>query len=188
MFIPNQTTSNVSQRSSQSIADAPDESIELAERLLARARVISQQTVERVKQLHIARFHQINITIVDGWKREQCMIFNQRQLCLIGRADDCDIRFPRDVRHRHISHHHCVLEIDPPFVAVRDMGSTNGTYVNGWKVDKQLPDVILGQTHFSGLILLKGDEIGIGPARLRIGIEEDPGEVDLNEIEFDTES
>jgi pSer/pThr/pTyr-binding forkhead associated (FHA) protein len=58
-----------------------------------------------------------------------------------------------------------VLEIDPPFVRVRDLGSLNGTYVNGEKVgqrDRALsPD---GASRVAQPVreLLDGDELQVG--------------------------
>lgn len=158
-------------------------SSELPIKLLARGQAVSQRSVERIKNLQVCRFHQIIISVVDGWKRARRYVFDQRQLCLVGRAENCDIRLPNDFWHRRISHLHCLLEIDPPFVSLRDLESTNGTYVNGWKVRSQYPHVVVGQTQFSGMMLLKGDEIRIGGITLRVGIEDDVCEVDLSVAE-----
>src|SRR5580765_7599185 len=51
--------------------------------------------------------------------------------CLIGRADDCDILLGRKGAGFDISRHHCELEFDPPKLWLRDLGSRNGTYLNG---------------------------------------------------------
>lgn len=48
----------------------------------------------------------------------------------IGRAEDCQLKPRSDL----ISRHHCVLLVEETFVAVRDLGSRNGTYVNGERV------------------------------------------------------
>ena len=44
----------------------------------------------------------------------------------VGRDDDCSITFSDTT----ISRYHCLLDIVPPSVRVRDFGSLNGTYVN----------------------------------------------------------
>lgn len=49
---------------------------------------------------------------------------------LIGRADDCQLRPRSDV----ISRYHCVILVEESFVAVRDFGSKNGTFVNDEQV------------------------------------------------------
>lgn len=48
----------------------------------------------------------------------------------IGRADDCQLR----PRSELVSRHHCVILIEDGFVAVRDFGSKNGTFVNDERV------------------------------------------------------
>ncbi|MGO8751138.1 MAG: FHA domain-containing protein [Thermoguttaceae bacterium] len=48
----------------------------------------------------------------------------------IGRAEDCHLRPRSDL----ISRHHCAILVDEDFVAVRDFGSKNGTYVNNQRV------------------------------------------------------
>ena len=44
----------------------------------------------------------------------------------IGRAEDCQLRPNSDM----VSRHHCVIVVEDGFVAVRDFGSKNGTFVN----------------------------------------------------------
>ncbi|MFD7508166.1 protein kinase [Streptomyces sp. NPDC059853] len=64
-----------------------------------------------------------------------------------GRDADCEIRAPAD--DRRVSRHHCVFTADPPAITVRDLGSRNGTYVNGARID-------------SAVRLADGDEVRIG--------------------------
>jgi serine/threonine-protein kinase len=47
----------------------------------------------------------------------------------VGRASDCLIRLPSDLEYCIVSRHHCLLDIAPPEVRVRDLGSLNGTFV-----------------------------------------------------------
>jgi serine/threonine-protein kinase len=51
---------------------------------------------------------------------------------MIGRSEDAQFCLPQD---RYFSRHHCILEIAPPQCFLRDLGSTNGTYVNGIRVE-----------------------------------------------------
>ena len=48
----------------------------------------------------------------------------------IGRAEDCHLRPASDL----ISRHHCVLLVEDGYVAIRDFGSKNGTFVNDERV------------------------------------------------------
>ena len=51
---------------------------------------------------------------------------------MIGRSEDAQFCLPHD---RFFSRHHCLLEIAPPQCFMRDLGSLNGTFVNGIKVE-----------------------------------------------------
>jgi S1-C subfamily serine protease len=48
-------------------------------------------------------------------------------LTVIGRADDCDLQLP----DAGVSAHHVELHVEPGLVTVRDLGSRNGTFVDG---------------------------------------------------------
>ena len=51
---------------------------------------------------------------------------------LIGRETDCQLRLDSQA----VSLHHCVLLLDEYALRIRDLGSTNGTFVNGHRVGK----------------------------------------------------
>ncbi len=53
-----------------------------------------------------------------------------RDVTIVGRKDECDLA----IDHKSISKQHCVLVKTHGLVFVRDLGSTNGTRVNGQRV------------------------------------------------------
>ena len=53
-----------------------------------------------------------------------------KDLTLVGRDEDCDLRLD----HKSISKLHCVIVKTDGLLLVRDLGSTNGTRVNGQRV------------------------------------------------------
>jgi pSer/pThr/pTyr-binding forkhead associated (FHA) protein len=55
----------------------------------------------------------------------------------IGRASACALRLPGDEAGRAVSRVHCRLDVDPPAVRVCDLGSLNGTYVNGRSIGQR---------------------------------------------------
>jgi pSer/pThr/pTyr-binding forkhead associated (FHA) protein len=73
----------------------------------------------------------VTLTVVLGNLQEPEFVFEMPATCIIGRGEDCDLRVPGDATNLMVSRHHCQLEIDPPQVRIRDLGSRNGTYLNG---------------------------------------------------------
>jgi pSer/pThr/pTyr-binding forkhead associated (FHA) protein len=53
-----------------------------------------------------------------------------KDLTLVGRNEDCDVRLD----HKSISKLHCIIVKTDGLLLVRDLGSTNGTRVNGQRV------------------------------------------------------
>jgi pSer/pThr/pTyr-binding forkhead associated (FHA) protein len=53
-----------------------------------------------------------------------------KDLSIVGRKEDADVR----VDHKSVSKQHCVLVKSDGLLLVRDLGSTNGTRVNGQRV------------------------------------------------------
>ncbi|MEH1884351.1 FHA domain-containing protein [Nostoc sp.] len=73
----------------------------------------------------------IILTVIQGQLLGQQYIFDYRTSCIIGRSPDCNPQLPDDSHHLGISRYHCLLDINPPDIRVRDFGSKNGTYING---------------------------------------------------------
>ena len=73
----------------------------------------------------------VTLRVLAGPHVGRTFIFDQHDTFLIGRSDTAHLYLPDD---RFFSRHHCLLEIAPPRCFLRDLGSTNGTYVNGVKV------------------------------------------------------
>lgn len=91
---------------------------------------------------------------VVGGKQHGSLIPLQTKKFLVGREQDCQLRPSSE----SVSRHHCVFTLDDFGVRVRDLGSTNGTFVNGQRVQGQV-------------ILQPGDRILIGKLEFEIVIE-----------------
>lgn len=89
----------------------------------------------------------------------------EKEEFLIGRAPDCDLR----LLLAEISRHHCMLRVAPDEVLLVDLGSSNGTYLNGQRVRSQAT-------------LRSGDEIQIEATTFLVdlgdGISPDPSGID----------
>lgn len=71
------------------------------------------------------------LRVIEGPHLGRVFEFNQPDTFLIGRGESAHLRLPEDP---YLSRHHCLLEISPPRVFLRDLDSTNGSYVNGERV------------------------------------------------------
>jgi serine/threonine-protein kinase len=74
---------------------------------------------------------QVNLKVIAGPYHGRIFSFTQHDSFLIGRSPDAHLYLPDD---RFFSRNHCLLEINPPHSFLRDLGSTNGTFVNGQRV------------------------------------------------------
>ncbi|MBM4071308.1 MAG: FHA domain-containing protein [Planctomycetes bacterium] len=77
------------------------------------------------------------ITMAEGTTEEQRFEFSCPARVLVGRGHDCDIQLPNAFAYSDVSRHHCMFEIDPPHVRVRDLGSRNGTFVNNRNIGQR---------------------------------------------------
>lgn len=75
----------------------------------------------------------VTLRVLSGPHVGRSFTFDQHDTFLIGRAEQAQLCLPDD---RFFSRNHCILEINPPRCFLRDLSSTNGTYVNGVKVQE----------------------------------------------------
>lgn len=69
----------------------------------------------------------------------------------VGRHDDCQLR----IKSSQVSRRHCEIFEKKGLLLVKDLGSANGTFVNGKKIDGQR-------------VLEPGDELMVGQVKLRV--------------------
>ena len=70
---------------------------------------------------------------------------------IVGRHDECHLK----IKSSQVSRQHCHLFEKKGLLLVKDLGSANGTYVNGKRVKEQQ-------------VLEPGDELTIGDVQLRV--------------------
>jgi len=78
---------------------------------------------------------------------------------LVGRSEECDLRIPLP----EISRKHSIVMVGNNNVAVRDLGSANGTYVNNKRISEQE--------------LVAGDHLVIGPVVFTVRVNGEPKHV-----------
>jgi pSer/pThr/pTyr-binding forkhead associated (FHA) protein len=80
----------------------------------------------------------------------QCLIPLEKAIVFIGRQADCDVSLTHS---RKISRRHCcIAQVNHKFI-VRDLGSTNGVFVNGARIDKEAfidvgDELVIGDVQF----------------------------------------
>jgi len=118
----------------------------------------------------------VRLTVLTGPHKNHKYCFCGPAQCLIGRGADCYARFSGTPQDMSISRRHCQLEINPPFVRVQDLGSLNGTYINGKKVgpvdSKTVPDSP-DSTRVEN-VLSNGDLLSIDGTTLRVDFVDCP--------------
>ena len=75
-----------------------------------------------------------------------------KDLTLVGRKEECDLRLD----HKSVSKMHCVIVKTDGLLLLRDLGSTNGTRVNGQRVRRAA--------------LLQNEQLSIASLKFRIHI------------------
>ena len=87
-----------------------------------------------------------------------------RDMTVIGRREDCDLRIPLS----DVSRKHCRVILDGETIKVEDLGSSNGTYRNGERVQ---------QAELSA-----GDTLQVGPVVFVLQVDGFPADEDLKPV------
>jgi pSer/pThr/pTyr-binding forkhead associated (FHA) protein len=112
----------------------------------------------------------VNVQVSGGPLKDKEFAFTGSATVVFGRASDCQCCLSGDP---YVSRHHFKLEIDPPHCRLRDLGSRNGTFVNGtkyggrnekFKADEAPQDVAV-------IDLKDGDTIKVGQTQLHVFLE-----------------
>jgi len=96
------------------------------------------------------------INVTPEGKSKEVPLSHERTV--LGRLDDCQIRIPSG----RVSRHHCEITRDNGALTLRDLNSSNGTFVNQKKVDEAT--------------LSAGDLISIGSLVFLVQIDGEPKE------------
>lgn len=97
---------------------------------------------------------EVELKVLEGRQQGKTIPLHVRQF-LIGREQDCHLRPNSDL----VSRHHCVFTLDDFSLRLRDLGSTNGTLVNGERIQGQV-------------VLKAGDHVSVGKLSFEIVIKE----------------
>ena len=96
--------------------------------------------------------------LADGERRSFSL---PRAVTIIGRREDCDLRIPLS----EVSRKHCRFIIDGDSLRIEDMGSSNGTYYNGQRIQEA--------------VLQPGDTVQVGPVLFTVQINGVPADEEI---------
>lgn len=115
----------------------------------------------------------VRLSVLTGPHKGQRICFCGPTHCQAGRALDCLIKLTGTQRDLLISRYHCQLEIDPPSVRIHDLGSRNGSYINGRPIEHL---EIFDSPHLEkhGSMVNAGDVITMGGTTLQVDIVDCP--------------
>jgi pSer/pThr/pTyr-binding forkhead associated (FHA) protein len=94
-----------------------------------------------------------------------------RSITVIGRREDCDLRIPLG----DVSRKHCRIVLEEESLRLEDLGSSNGTYHNGVRVEKDA-------------VLQAGDSIQVGPVVFVLQVDGVPADEELQPIAVEAAS
>jgi len=104
---------------------------------------------------------QITLTVIAGPYTGQTFTFDRPERFLVGRSKKAHFRLQPDKdTDLRVSRMHFLIEVNPPLCRLHDLGSRNGTRVNGQRV--------------ASCSLAHGNEIRAGKTVLRVSIAETP--------------
>ena len=108
----------------------------------------------------------IILEVTAGTMKGHSFGFEEHDTFIFGRGPNCHCRLDGD---DSVSRHHFLVETNPPDAQVQDLGSTNGTYVNGVKVGGRSRSGSKGRLPV--VDLKNGDSIRVGETHLRVRLE-----------------
>jgi hypothetical protein len=94
------------------------------------------------------------LEVLQGPRKGRTFVFDRHDTFIVGRSRFVHCPMPEDSA---LSRDHFLIEINPPRCEIRDLGSTNGTYVNDRRVDR--------------VRLSSGDRIAAGQSVFRVRVD-----------------
>src|SRR5271170_3782555 len=94
------------------------------------------------------------LDVLEGPQKGRSFVFERHDTFIVGRSRFVHCPMPEDMA---LSRDHFMIEINPPLCELRDLGSTNGTFVNNIRVDR--------------VRLVSGDVIAAGQSVFRVEVE-----------------
>jgi hypothetical protein len=114
----------------------------------------------------------VTLKVTGGPLAGRLFAFERHDTFLFGRSPDCHAELSAD--DTTASRHHFLLEVNPPQARLRDLGSLNGTHVNGVKYggrSRQQSPEEAARHELPEVDLRDGDRIRVGATIFEVGVE-----------------
>lgn len=134
--------------------------------------------------------HTITLNVIDGALKGERFSFSGSSRILVGRSSACEVRLPNDPLHWDVSRRHCLITTRGRRVTIRDLGSRNGTYVNGRKIGQRAPWVSAegaGDWVPPPHRLRDGDQIRVGETAFQVEVYRDAAKTEARREALDCE-
>jgi hypothetical protein len=111
----------------------------------------------------------------EGPVKGQDFVLENGTDCVLGRSADCSVQFADPFAV--VSRHHCRIKVFAPTVHIQDLGSRNGSYVNGKMIgqrrkEQMFPEALLEeQAEYS---LWQGDTLRVGDTIHQVELDPPP--------------
>jgi pSer/pThr/pTyr-binding forkhead associated (FHA) protein len=120
-------------------------------------------------------FERVILHATSGPVMGQDFVVENETDCVLGRSTDCSL-FIADP-FALVSRRHCRIKVSAPLVRIQDLGSLNGTYVNGEKIGQRSRDEkvekALTQEH-TEYPLWQGDKLQLGNTVFQVALDPSP--------------
>jgi pSer/pThr/pTyr-binding forkhead associated (FHA) protein len=116
---------------------------------------------------------QIVLEVVEGSLKGNQYHFDNPIRIVIGHAFGCDIQLPDENNDAEATQYQCLLDVDPPYVHVRDLDAGHGVLLNGVPVG---PPSLSSQAERADTVaaldgeMTDGDELRFGDTLMRIHV------------------
>ena len=112
------------------------------------------------------------IDVTAASRKKSVFSYEDHDTFIVGRMGDCHVCIEDD---GYLSRHHFILEVNPPNARLHDLGSLNGTYINGKKFGGrtvfETPEEALVKYKFPWVVLKNEDVIKTGDTIFKVVIE-----------------